>query len=97
MENTDPRVDAYIENGPDFAQPILMKLRKAFHAGEPDVEETMIDPAGLFGDVRKNIPMSIKIMDPKELPTQKVLTGYVKQAVEWMATGKSRNWKYTNC
>ena len=41
MGRTDPRVDAYIGKSAPFARPILTHLRKAVHAGCPDVEETM--------------------------------------------------------
>jgi uncharacterized protein YdeI (YjbR/CyaY-like superfamily) len=41
MANTDPRVDAYITKSAPFAQPILQHIRKAVHAGCPDVEETI--------------------------------------------------------
>jgi uncharacterized protein YdeI (YjbR/CyaY-like superfamily) len=41
MKNTDPRVDAYIEKAAPFARPILERVRKAFHAGCPDIEETI--------------------------------------------------------
>lgn len=41
MGSTDPRVDAYIQNAAPFARPILMHIRKAVHAGCPEVEETM--------------------------------------------------------
>lgn len=37
----DPRVDAYIAKAPDFAKPILTRLRDAVHAGCPDVVETI--------------------------------------------------------
>ncbi len=37
----NPKVDAYIEKAQPFAQPILVHLRKAIHAGCPEVEETM--------------------------------------------------------
>ena len=120
MKHTDPRIDEYIANAPAFARPILEKLRKAFHAGAADIEETikwgvpsfekkgmvggfaafkkhvgygfwkaeaMDDPAGLFGDARKKSPMSIKVSDVKELPTQKVLAGYVRQAVKLNVDG----------
>ena len=32
-------VDAYIAKSPDFARPILVRLRNAFHAGCPKIEE----------------------------------------------------------
>ena len=37
----DPRIDAYIAKSAGFAKPILKTLRKAVHAGCPDVEETL--------------------------------------------------------
>ncbi len=41
MSKKDPRVDAYIAEAADFAKPILKYIRKAVHAGCPDVEESM--------------------------------------------------------
>lgn len=41
MPTTDPRIDAYIENAADFAQPILIHLRKLVHKACPDVTETL--------------------------------------------------------
>ena len=38
---TDQRVDAYLQEAPDFAKPILGHLRTLIHAGCPDVEETI--------------------------------------------------------
>ncbi len=37
----DKRVDSYIENSADFAQPILGHLRALVHEACPDVEETI--------------------------------------------------------
>ena len=37
----DPRIDAYIAKAQPFAKPILMRLRKAIHAGCPEVVETV--------------------------------------------------------
>ena len=37
----DPRVDAYIAKAKPFAQPILKRIRKAVHAGCPEVVETI--------------------------------------------------------
>ena len=39
MGKTDPRVDAYIAKSPDFAKPILTRLRDTVHATCPDVQE----------------------------------------------------------
>ena len=41
MPTTDPRIDAYIAKAQPFARPILARLRKAVHAGCPDVVETI--------------------------------------------------------
>lgn len=41
MPITDPRVDAYIAKAAPFAQPILIRLRRAVHRGCPDVVETL--------------------------------------------------------
>lgn len=37
----NPAVDNYIDNAADFAQPILKRLRSAFHRGCPELEETI--------------------------------------------------------
>ncbi|MEZ5973417.1 MAG: DUF1801 domain-containing protein [Planctomycetota bacterium] len=37
----DPRVDEYIQNAAPFAQPILTRIREAFHAGAPGCSETI--------------------------------------------------------
>jgi uncharacterized protein YdeI (YjbR/CyaY-like superfamily) len=41
MGDRNPKVDAYIAKAKPFAQPILKHIRKAVHAGCPDVEETI--------------------------------------------------------
>ena len=41
MANKDPRIDAYIAKAQPFAQPILKRIRKAVHAGCPEVVETI--------------------------------------------------------
>ena len=41
MPKTDKRVDAYIENAAEFAQPILTRIRQTVHEACPDVEETL--------------------------------------------------------
>jgi hypothetical protein len=38
---TDPRVDAYIQRAPAFAQPILVEVRKRVHRAVPDATETI--------------------------------------------------------
>lgn len=41
MPKRSPQVDAYIAKAAPFAQPILEKIRDAFHAAHPDIEEAM--------------------------------------------------------
>lgn len=41
MPSIDPRIDAYIENAAEFAQPILLHLRNLVHKACPDVTETL--------------------------------------------------------
>lgn len=38
---TDPRIDAYIEKAPAFAQPILREVRARMHKNAPAAEETI--------------------------------------------------------
>jgi hypothetical protein len=39
--NTDPRVDAYIESLPEWQQVICNQVRDLVHAADPEVEETI--------------------------------------------------------
>ncbi|QKJ28968.1 YdeI/OmpD-associated family protein [Mucilaginibacter mali] len=41
MENTEPKVDAYIAKSPAYAQPIITHLRKLIHQVTPQVTEVM--------------------------------------------------------
>ena len=41
MVSRDRRIDAYIAKAPEFARPILARLREGVHAGCPDVVETI--------------------------------------------------------
>jgi uncharacterized protein YdeI (YjbR/CyaY-like superfamily) len=41
MPSRDPRIDAYIAKAPEFAKPILVHIREAFHSACPDIEETI--------------------------------------------------------
>ena len=41
MGTKDPRIDDYIARARPFARPILKYIRKAVHAGCPEVEETL--------------------------------------------------------
>ena len=48
---TDPRVDAYIEKSGEFARPILRHLRKLVHEACPEAEETLkwSSPTWMYG------------------------------------------------
>jgi hypothetical protein len=41
MPKKDKRVDAYIDDAAEFAQPILVRIRQTVHEACPDVEETL--------------------------------------------------------
>ncbi|HEX6930335.1 MAG TPA: YdeI/OmpD-associated family protein [Gammaproteobacteria bacterium] len=41
MPKLDKRVDAYIQKSPEFARPVLKKLRATWHKACPDIEETI--------------------------------------------------------
>jgi hypothetical protein len=113
-QNRIAEVDAYIRKSPEFARPILTKLRELFHKAEPKIQETMKwgvphfeykgivgsfaafkhhvglgfwkskimkDPAKLFGGDPKASMCSSKWTSLDQLPSDKVLSSYVRQAV----------------
>ena len=117
--------DSYIASAPDFARPILEKLRRAVHKACPDVEETikwsmpnfgyegmlaamsahkehvrfvfwrgeeLSDPAGLMsaGDssCKNNAMGSMRFESAKDVPTQRVLVPYIKEAMRLNEEGK---------
>lgn len=156
MSKRDPRVDAYIAKSPDFAKPILTRLRDTVHATCPDVEEEMkwrhpsfiykgilcgmatfkqhaafgfwkgslvvdvaakdMDAAGWFGRLTKPSDLAGALKKNKkaqavfeafspsrrrdyvvwitEAKSDETRTRRLAQAIEWIAEGKSRNWKY---
>lgn len=112
MPTIDPRIDAYIANSAEFAQPILRHLREVVHAACPEVEETMkwsfphfmyngmlcgmasFKAHCTFGfwkgkllieqadeKTREAMGQFGRITVVKDLPPKKVLAGYVKQAM----------------
>lgn len=196
----DPRIDAYIANSAEFAQPILAHLRELVHETCPQVEETIkwgmptfVHAGGILcgmaafkqhasfgfwkhalvvgeGEPRDGMGSYGKMVSLKDLPPKKTLVAHIKkamklnedgvktpatrksapkpppeapadllaalnknkaakatyeaippsckreyvewiveakrdktrqkrleQAIEWMAEGKRRNWKYENC
>lgn len=128
MKNTIPEVDEYIENAAEFAQPILTRLRKAFHDACPELREEikwgipyfcrnglvagmaafqshvsfgfwrsreMDDPEELFDRGPKASMCNVRIQSTKDIPAKKVLTAYVKQAVALDDTPKKAASKAT--
>jgi uncharacterized protein YdeI (YjbR/CyaY-like superfamily) len=119
MPKTDARVDAYIANAAEFAQPILRHLRKIMHEACPDTEETikwrmptflyaggmlcgiaafkqhcalgfwkseLIVPAGRLNN-EQAMGQFGRITRLSELPPKKELVGYIKQAMKLNEAG----------
>jgi hypothetical protein len=86
MGTRDPRIDAYIAKSADFAKPILRYLRETIHSACPDVQETI--KWGTPSHQREYIEWIA------EAKTDETRTRRVDAAVEWIAEGKPRNWKY---
>lgn len=120
MAGYSREIDDYIAQAPDFAQPILTKIRKLYHVACPDIEESMKwsfphfeykgivgnmaafkqharfgfwkgkllkDTYGLF-NVMENAAMSgAKVTDISELPDDKILLEYIRQAVALNESG----------
>ncbi len=111
MPQTDRRVDAYIAKAPEFARPILEKVRAMVHEGTADVEETLkwghptfVQDGILCGMAafkqhcvvhfwkgslvyRGETPIPDKILRASDLPSKQVFLGYVKRAVALNAGG----------
>jgi uncharacterized protein YdeI (YjbR/CyaY-like superfamily) len=118
MPKRSPEVDAYIAKAAPFAQPILEKIREAFHAASPKIEETMKwsvphfeykgivgsmaafkqhvgwgfwkarlmkDPAGILNGTGMG---GARVENVKDLPPKKVLVEYVREAVQLNEEGK---------
>jgi uncharacterized protein YdeI (YjbR/CyaY-like superfamily) len=115
MKNTSPEVDQYIERAAAFAQPILKRIRKAFHAAHPDVTEVMKwgapffeykgvlgnmaafkqhvgwgfwkaslmpDPQGILKPDGEHTAMGgARLTSVKDLPSHDVLVAYVREAI----------------
>lgn len=117
MPRTDKRIDAYIAKAPDYAKPVLARVREMVHQAAPDCEETLkwghpsfmhngilcgmaafkeycavnfwkatlimgesarqTDSAGVLGKIRR----------VSDLPPKAVFIGYVRRAIELNASG----------
>jgi uncharacterized protein YdeI (YjbR/CyaY-like superfamily) len=107
-------VDAYIAKSPEFARPILERIRESFHAASPDIQEAMKwqmphfvrngilggmaafkqhvrfglwrgkeirDPNGRFDEMGESGMAAMKITSLADLPAKKALVAYIKEAV----------------
>lgn len=114
MPTYSPEVDAYIAKSPEYARPILDKIRKLFHKACPPIEETMKwnfphfehqgivgsmaafkrhvsfgfwkggllkDPHKLFAGVGSTVMSAFKLSAVADLPADKVLLAYIREAV----------------
>ncbi len=104
---TDPRVDAYIAKSAELAQPILRHLRSLVHAACP-AEETIKWGMPWFGYHGILCGMAgFKDFTPSprrdyiEWITSAKRPGtrakQVATTIQWLATGKRRNWQYEKC
>lgn len=96
----DPRVDAYIAKANDFAKPILRQIRSAVHKGHAAV------PTYLRAALRTNAKAraSFDAFSPSHkreyvewidsAKTDETRQRRITTALQWIASGKSRNWKY---
>lgn len=115
LDSGDKRVDAYIAKAPEFARPILEKVRRLFHQACPEVVEDikwgvphfswkgmlggmaafkqhvgygfwkaklMSDPAGLFETDCAGSMCTVKPRSMKDLPADKVLLAYIREAMK---------------
>jgi hypothetical protein len=86
MPKTDAGVDAYIKRAAPFAQPILIRIRAAVHAGCPDVEEELKwgvpHDAGLLAADARSLGRYGAIHSVAELPSDKTLVRIVKAAAK---------------
>jgi uncharacterized protein YdeI (YjbR/CyaY-like superfamily) len=119
MPKLNPEVDRYIANAAAFAQPILEKIRRAYHKAHPEVEEVIkwgvphFDYKGPLGNMAgfkqhvgygfwkstlledthgilassEHAMGGMKVRDVKELPSEKVLVDYIRQAIRLNEAG----------
>lgn len=118
MPSKDKRIDAYISQSAEFAEPILRYLREVVHEGCPEVQETIkwgmphFEHKGImcgmasfkehcaFGFWKGSLVVDAKeiksvdamgqfgrITSLKDLPPKKLLVSYVKKAAELNEAG----------
>ena len=139
MGKRDARIDAYIENAREFAQPILREIRERVHGVCPEVEETLkwnvfranLQKAMALNEQGITVSRGARPRKPvlavpdhlaaaldentraraafdafspshrreyiewiTEAKTEATRTKRIAQAIQLMADGKSRHWKY---
>lgn len=111
MSKRDPRVDAYIDEAAEFAQPILKHIRELVHRHCPQAEETLkwrmptfmhhgmlcgmaaFKQHCAFGFWKHKLVVGVErddtamgqfgcIKSVKDLPSPKLLAGYIKKAMQ---------------
>lgn len=117
MPHRDPRIDAKIAASPEFARPILRRLRALAHKGCPEAEETLkwgmphftYRGAILFGmgSFKAHVAMGFwlggmivgdkaseeamgqfgRIASTRDLPPDKVILGFIKKAMALIEQG----------
>ena len=126
MADDRKKVDAYIAKAAPFARPILEKVRAAFHAGCPDIEERLKwgvpsfekqglvggiaafkahasfgfwrgaeldDPQGILRAKGTASFMAEKFTDLSQVPPEKILVDYVRRAVALNLAGPAKRAK----
>ncbi|HEX4682397.1 MAG TPA: YdeI/OmpD-associated family protein [Gemmatimonadaceae bacterium] len=108
MGKQDKRIDAYIAKAPDYAKPILTRLRDVVHDACPECEETVKwgHPTFTYNgilcgmiafkasallhfwkgqllevDGRKASDVFVKVADVKELPPKKTMVAFIRKAM----------------
>jgi uncharacterized protein YdeI (YjbR/CyaY-like superfamily) len=120
MKSTSPEVDAYIAKSAEFARPILQRIRRLFHEGCPNLEETikwgaphfeykgllgcmaafkqhvsygfwkgqlLSDPHRLFSGTGNSGMSGAKVTQESDLPPDSVLKEYVREAAALNESG----------
>jgi uncharacterized protein YdeI (YjbR/CyaY-like superfamily) len=117
MPKRDPRIDAKIAAAPEYAKPILVRLRKLAHQGCPEAEETLkwgmshftyhgsiLFGMGCFkahvamgfwlghlivGDKASEAAMGQfgRLTSVKDLPPDKVILAFIKKAMKLIDAG----------
>ena len=111
MSKRDPRVDAYIDDAAEFAQPILKHIRELVHRHCPQAEETLkwrmptfmyqgmlcgmaaFKQHCAFGFWKHKLVVGVErddsamgqfgcVKSVKDLPSPKLLAGYIKKAMQ---------------